>query len=69
MDSAKVHLWRDVRNEPQLTHPINGQRSSLLSPPVGEYFLPGGEALFSTLSRALLEHMNYVSLPSFLLAV
>lgn len=69
MDIAKPHLWRNLRNEPKLTHTISGQSSHLLNPPVSVYFLPGGATLFSTLSRALLEHLNYVSLPSFSLAV
>lgn len=69
MDSTKQHLWRNTRNEPKLTHTISGQSSHLLNPPVSADFLPGGTALFSTLSRAVLEHVNYVSLPSFSFAV
>lgn len=69
MDSAKLHLWRSEGNEPRLTHTISGKSNCLLNSPVGEYFLPGGAALFSTLSRALLEYVNYVSLLSFSLAL
>lgn len=67
MDSTKLHLWRNTRNEPKLT--ISGQSSHLLNLPVSADFLPGGTALFSTLSRAVLEHVNYDSLPSFSFAV
>lgn len=69
MDNAKLHLWRNLRNEPKLTHTISGQSSRSLNPPVSVNLLPGEAALSSTLSRALLEHGNYVSLPSFSLPV
>lgn len=69
VDSAKLYLWKNTRNEPKLTHSISAQSSNLLNPPVSIYLLPGGAALFRTLSRALLERVNYVSLPSFSLAV
>lgn len=48
MDSAKLYLWRNIRNEPKLPDFISGQSSRFLNPPVSEYFLPGGAALFST---------------------
>lgn len=69
MDSAKLYLWRYVRNKPKLTHIISGQSSLLGNPPASVYSVPGETASFSTLSRALLEYVNYVSLASFSLAV
>lgn len=68
MDSAKLYLWRNIRNEPKLTHIISGQRNHLVNQPASVYSVPGETALFSTLSRALLEYVNYVSLASFSLA-